>query len=293
MDRRTLNTHHDTQRDQLSTFINELRQQINASPLTIRTRSAQPAYESHAGELRAEVCRMASTVPNPVFRGALEQGVGRALEEHPYRHSAPCGGPQPAMSESQLDLDSSFRCGADILTDWSHSVVKTLFGTFSISSQVRRLAKSSNKDSEDLDSDDFIRTTSIRIHPARWLIRLGINFGIQFAAQGVPQCWKHTLTSFRAVPDDAAIFSACRSGDLDGVTKLLADGKASIWDTDTHGNTPLHVGTVLFYVSSSRNGWLIACVYSIVCSRKLPFPSLPLPNKQWGGQNKPRKGGNL
>lgn len=191
--------------------------------------------------MQSEVCRMAFTVPNPIFRGALEQGVGGALEEHPRRVSAYRGGPQLATSECQSDPALNQQCGTGILTDRSDSLVENLFGKFYISSEVRQLATSDNGDSEDLDSDEFVRTTWIRIHPPRWLIRLGVNFGIEFAAQGGPQYWKHTLTSFRAVPDDAAIFSACRRGDLDSVTKLFADGKASIWDTASNGRTPLHV----------------------------------------------------
>lgn len=257
------------------------------------TRSAQPAYESHAGELQSGLCRLTSTVPNPVFRGALEQGVGRALEEHPHRLFQHRGAPQSGSSCCQSDVDQKLQCGDDILTGWSRSVVKNLFGTFSISSEVHQLAKSRNKEIDDLDSDDFVRTTSIRIHPARWLIRLGIHFGVQFAAQERSLSWKHTLTTFRAVPDDAAIFSACCRNDIDGVDKLLDAGKASIWDTNTSGWTPLHVCNHVFvHLSSSGScSTLIVVVYPTVCSRPVSSPSLPLPDRQRTRQDRLRSCG--
>ncbi len=232
-------------------------------------------------------------MPNPVFRGALEQGVGRALEEHPHRFCQHRGALQPGSSDCQSDVDPKLQCGEDILTGWSRSVVKNLFGTFSISSEVHQLAKSRTKDIEDLDSDDFVRTTSIRIHPAWWLIRLGVHFGVQFAARERSLSWKHTLTTFRAVPDDAAIFSACRRNDIDGVIKLLDDGKASIWDTNTSGWTPLHVCNHVFVhlSSSGSDSRLIAVVYPTVCSRPVSFPSVPLLDQQRGRQDRLRSCG--
>ena len=246
MSRHTLNKYHDSQCEQLSTLMNEItRLQKHAPPLMIITRSAEPDYDDHAGALQSEVCRIASTMPNPVFRGALKQGAARALKEHPHRIAQRAlkfeNKTLPATCESHSKLDSDVQFGDNIVTGWSRSVVKNLFGTFSISSEVCQRAKSRNKVSDDLDCDDFVRTTAIRIHPARWLIRLGVSYGLQFAAQEHSQRWMHTLTTFRAVPDDAAIFSACYRGDLEGVTKLFTDGQASIWDTNTDGMTPLHV----------------------------------------------------
>ena len=175
----------------------------------------------------------------------LGYGIGRALEQTSH-------GLSPHVSEVDSEarnvttdflpnLDSQQLCTKDIVIHWSYNVVQSIFGTFGISSEVSQAGRTRHKDSEDLEDDDFIHVTSIRIHPARWLMQLGVDCGIQLAVQNGAQGWKHTLNTFRAVPDDAAIFSACSRGDIDTVRQLLDAGKASVWDVNMNDWTPLHV----------------------------------------------------
>lgn len=46
------------------------------------------------------------------------------------------------------------------------------------------------------------------------------------------------------VPDHLPIFSYCRDGNIDGVRRLIDTGEASVWDTDSRGTRPLHVGDI-------------------------------------------------
>ena len=121
-----------------------------------------------------------------------------------------------------------------------------LFGAFRIFSQVRQTIKSLSKDPNEVEDDDFVHTTSIRVRPAPWLTWLGIHCGFNLAFERSSDTWKHTLNTFRLVPNDAPIFSACLEGDVIRVAQLLTDGEASVWDCNDFGRTPLHVSMEYF-----------------------------------------------
>lgn len=84
----------------------------------------------------------------------------------------------------------------------------------------------------------------IRIRPAAWLMKLGLQRGLEITFQASVQGWQHALETFRAVPDDSEIFRLCNNGDILGVKKLLSSGRASVWDRDPRGFTPLHVSLI-------------------------------------------------
>lgn len=86
--------------------------------------------------------------------------------------------------------------------------------------------------------------TSVIIRPAKWLSMLGIEAGLMLDLTSSSisiRGWKHTLSSFRVVPDDALIFDLCRQGNLGAVQLLLSRGEASVKDTNSDGRQPLHV----------------------------------------------------
>ena len=83
---------------------------------------------------------------------------------------------------------------------------------------------------------------SYTIHPAVWLLRLGIHHGLRLKRLlSSTQGWKSTLEIVRLVPNDALIFEYCKIGDESAIKKLLSKGHASVRDTDSEGFTPLHV----------------------------------------------------
>jgi hypothetical protein len=49
------------------------------------------------------------------------------------------------------------------------------------------------------------------------------------------------ILAYRIVPDDAEVFEVIQKDDLEGLIKLLADGKATLQDCDNRGGTLLHV----------------------------------------------------
>lgn len=92
------------------------------------------------------------------------------------------------------------------------------------------------------EQDQYEYKTSYAIHPAPWLIRLGVHYGIHLGfLSSSTQGWKNSLKTFCPVPDDALIFEFCRQGNVPGVRSLLSGGHASVRDTNARGYTPLHV----------------------------------------------------
>lgn len=84
--------------------------------------------------------------------------------------------------------------------------------------------------------------TTIVLHPAPWLLKWCCSNGLRIEVlKTCSQGWKQSLNSYRAVPDDAIIFSFCRDETISAVGKLIQAGQASVWDTDSGGRTPLHV----------------------------------------------------
>ncbi len=75
-------------------------------------------------------------------------------------------------------------------------------------------------------------------------MKLGLQRGLEITFQASIQGWQHALETFRAVPYDSEMFRLCSVGDILGVKKLLSSGRASVWDQDPDGWTPLHVSII-------------------------------------------------
>jgi hypothetical protein len=82
---------------------------------------------------------------------------------------------------------------------------------------------------------------SVIFHPATWLIRLGLNSGLEAVIAQAQKGWKFALEPIRAVRDDAVIFTFCRDNNLKAVQELFSRGDASVLDTRSDGWRPLHV----------------------------------------------------
>ncbi|KAK3068092.1 hypothetical protein LTR53_014608 [Teratosphaeriaceae sp. CCFEE 6253] len=81
------------------------------------------------------------------------------------------------------------------------------------------------KESKRAKSSRFV----LRFHP--WFFQRVYTLTAIQATQG----WGVLLRTYTVVPDNAAIFTACRSGDLVTVRTLIAEGRASPLDRDQYG----------------------------------------------------------
>lgn len=131
---------------------------------------------------------------------------------------------------------------------WSTITKTTTFGTISLTSKVFLVQDMNSKGDDESELEEHLieeecieQETSFRLHPAQWLLHLGLNCGLSLISSNSMKGWKCTLETYRAVPDNSEIFQCCRYGNLDRVKILLSTGKASFRDTDALGWTPLHV----------------------------------------------------
>ena len=125
-------------------------------------------------------------------------------------------------------------------------VIEYFLGTLRAKSTTKLQTSS---DTDDLtpycEQDQYKHETSYTIDPAKWLIRLGIHYGLRLGfCSTSTQGWKSTLKTFCPVPDYALIFEFCRQGNVPATRSLLSGGHASVKDTDSRGYTPLHVSLV-------------------------------------------------
>ncbi|PGH01877.1 hypothetical protein AJ80_08949 [Polytolypa hystricis UAMH7299] len=96
---------------------------------------------------------------------------------------------------------------------------------------------------EAIDEDNDVRMESLNtviFHPAVWLRRFGLKYGLQLTSAYVQKRWKYMFEPFRAVPYDALIFKFCTDRKLGAVRELLSRGEVSVRDTGPDGWTPLH-----------------------------------------------------
>ncbi len=123
-----------------------------------------------------------------------------------------------------------------------YSVTKNIFGKLEIMSKSCRVLSSSSDEAMVASMDDqYEFETKCVLHPAWWLVKLGLSTGIRATISRSIMGWDYQLRPFQAVPDDSLIFEFCRAGNIDGVRALFERGQASPWDTNFNGITPLHV----------------------------------------------------
>ena len=120
------------------------------------------------------------------------------------------------------------------------------FGSFRLRSKLLRVGPTSLESVSDSPEDAYEHEISITLHPSWWLLRCGISWGINAALLSSSHGWKINLNSFRAVPDDALIFSFCERGNINGVRDLLSSKEASPFDTNSKGWTPLYVSAISY-----------------------------------------------
>ena len=123
------------------------------------------------------------------------------------------------------------------------SVMEYFLGTIRAESKTQlRTARETDGLMPYCEQDQYENETSYTIYPAAWLIRLGVQYGLNFRfLSSSTQGWKTTLKAFCPVPDDALIFEFCKEGNVPAVRSLLSRGHASVRDTNSQGYTPLHV----------------------------------------------------
>ena len=142
-----------------------------------------------------------------------------------------------ARTSSNLDPLPTKPRGAKKLV--SYSRFESIFGE--LTTQKSRHSRQAGNINEFSNGEKETETT-FYLRPSKWLLNLGLNFEacakVSWSLSGLNLLQQ----TYRVVPRDSQIFNYCREGDLQNVKLLFSHGKASVWDIDEYGQTPLHVG---------------------------------------------------
>lgn len=176
--------------------------------------------EHHLNALEKELHRIKGNIANPLVKSVLVSGITRALKDN------------PRMLRSSQGIES-------IRT----SVTNTRFGRIISRTRVDRETIRTVQTGESCTR--YKTTTSFIFHPASWLIRFGLRYGLEVMFTSSQSRWKYDMNPVRAVADDALIFSLCKIGNIDAVRELFERGDASVLDVDSKGWRPLHVSVNL------------------------------------------------
>ncbi|ERF75789.1 hypothetical protein EPUS_01619 [Endocarpon pusillum Z07020] len=112
------------------------------------------------------------------------------------------------------------------------SATGTLFGTIWVRKTSVRVDSLSGKNVDIVSSFTFF--------PSWWLTGFGLKYGMEANLCSTSVGWQFNFNPIRAVSQESPIFKFCKSGNLQAVQQLIADGSASVRDTSPKGWTPLH-----------------------------------------------------
>ncbi len=250
--------------------------QLSQKSNFVKTRAKGPTdYDGHVQDLKAEINHMVCTIANPLVQPGLEMALNSALQEYlamvkgKFYPNDDMEGSQmiPSQCLNRITFGVNVRTasfpeslgseeGANIKDKSAQTprhihregiraqqvsyTIKTSFGAVYFRSRTFRIRKRFNSETG-RSNDQYEFETYFTWHPAPWLMRLGIKFGVNASISKSYWGWKNTLNTFSAVPDDSLIFDFCKTGNIGGVQTLLTRGKASVRDTNSQGWTPLHV----------------------------------------------------
>ena len=220
---------------------------------TVTTVSKEPAdTQYHIAALRPETNRVNNTIEDPLLRLGFAVGPERAL--HGIANEIGSDYAINEVEESKMKYSplDTFRSKSKSFSvertltkqSWTNWDTLNYFsGTIHIYSMTKQLQpKILNHQELDDAEYRYEHQSSFVIRPASWLIKLGLNSGIRVGLfNSSVYGWKSSLSTFYAVPNDSLIFNLSREGNLAAIRDLFSRGLASVRDTNSMGETPLHV----------------------------------------------------
>ncbi len=242
----------------------------------VSTESEAANVSIHSTQLLEEIKHMTSMFPDPMIRKALENAIQAAAKSHLEATLRQQPALQQAVSPALEQSEDAFRTVGNN-SSWSRKrsaspdfdkrvhkrrrircpyqstvTVKDIFiGRIRLQTDTYQIRTGLSTSGESLFSTDLLeRETRFIFHPAQWLLRGGLRYGIDVLFTQATQGFTYQLRTLRTVPDDSLIFEFCQKGNLDGIISLFRRKEASPWDVNSYGLTPLHVSHSLTLLCS-------------------------------------------
>lgn len=227
---------------------------LQHSVAIVTTISKEPKdNQNHTAALLAETTRVNRTIEDPLIRWGFAVASERAL--HRIANEI---GTKDAINEVD-DSKLNFMPSDEVVSERSKgffvdppltkqtsrkwNTISCFFGTIHTYSTTKQLQLNILDNQESADAEyRYEHQSSFTIRPAAWLVKLGLNSGLRVGLfNSSVRGWKSSLNTFCIVPDDSLIFDLIKDGHLLAVRDLFSRGLASVRDTNSMGETPLHV----------------------------------------------------
>ena len=223
----------------------------------VTTISKEPEdTQNHIAALRAETTRVEKTIEDPLLRLRFAVASERAL--HGIANEIGANDAMNEVDDRKLTSSPSDKLISErdkgffvdqplvpltkqIWRKWN--TTNYFFGTIHTYSTTKQLRLNILNYYESDDAEyGYEHESFLTIRPAAWLVKLGLNSGLRIGLfNSSVRGWKSSLDAFCAVADDSLIFDLSRDGNLSAVRDLFSRGLASVRDTNSMGETPLHV----------------------------------------------------
>ncbi|KAF2865397.1 hypothetical protein BDV95DRAFT_612781 [Massariosphaeria phaeospora] len=164
-------------------------------------------------------------------------------------YSSPAADIESAKDPTRPESDSRHRRARYLGPNHFHgsyaSITPSIFGTIYLNTNRFYVHDPTITEDGDRNSTETASEieTQFTFYPASWLMWWGLRYGFHVVLYREGASWKNSLQTFHAVPDDSLIFEFCEQGNIMAVNSLLTRGRASPWDTNSKGWTPLHLAS--------------------------------------------------
>jgi hypothetical protein len=193
----------------------------------------------HREELSAEVALMVSKVKDDVLRTNLEPIIHESVKTH-FENIV-----------YEQSIDANLRIAPPIGSDTRDSVTPQPVSRIAKASQVYEYFRHYFFDDIHIVTQTppvaerekpYAVRSKLIFHPSSLTILRGLQNRVELQLEGKAlQGWNYKLRYFNAVSKIAPIFKLCKEGNIRAVEQLFGSGRASPWDVDEDGWTPLHV----------------------------------------------------
>lgn len=182
------------------------------SPISSQTAD----LDQHPQAVDEGLHHLAEGIPNPLMRRTLMSAASNAI--------------QSSRTEMQSMQKNKVFHSKPCVTPFGKVIFRTEVIEHTIS-----LAGESSVQTE--------TRTSFIFHPAPWLLKLGLRYGLKAMAINHHRTWQYNISPVYVRPDDSVIFRFCQLGNTEAVRELFVRGEASVHDINTNGMSLLHVSS--------------------------------------------------
>jgi len=202
-----------------------------------------PDLRDHLNTLRSKIETASSAIENPAVRHLLDRelksafsklvsGLSRFSNEKDNQFNQEVQSCMPSLSDASASVTSS--------KTQAYSKLLSSFSSKSRLGSIHLITVTTTSRQEQFSQSNTF-TTILVLHPTQWLQYCGVRKGIRMELLLSSTGLSCNLKPYHAVPDDSSIFTYCRDGNVEAVKTLFGQRKASPWDTNSRGFTPLFV----------------------------------------------------